>query len=99
MTKLENSGFRTVLIKKKKLFSLFNKSFYLDPINKARQLFKNTYIPNGYVDIIKTMNISKNYLHGNKVYGYITKDYNTDFDNEEEFKKTKAFLSSKKKFF
>lgn len=45
------------------------------------------------------MNISKNYLHGNKVYGYITKDYNTDFDNEEEFKKTKAFLSSKKKFF
>ena len=92
VTELENSGYRTVIEKNKKLYSLFYKSFNLDQINKARQLFPKTFIPNGYGDIIKTENILKGYIHGNSVGCFITNEFNSDIDNIEEFKVTEKFL-------
>ena len=92
VTELENSGYRTVITKNKKLYSLFFKSFRLDQINKARQLFPKTFIPNGYADIIRTENIFKGYIHGNSVGCFVTKEFNSDIDNIEEFKATENFL-------
>ena len=71
---------------------MFFKSFKLDQINKARQLFPKTFIPNGYADIIKTENIFKGYIHGNSVGCFVTKEFNSDIDNIEEFKATENFL-------
>ena len=92
VTELENSGFKTVLIRNKKLYSLFFKSYKLDPINKARQYFKKSFLPNGYADIIKTENLQKRFLHGSKVYGYIIKEFNSDIDNFDDFNRTKKNL-------
>ena len=92
VTKLENSGYRTVIIKNKKLYSLFYKSFSLDKINKARQLFAKTFIPNGYGDIIKTENIFKGFLHGNSVASFIINEFNSDIDDINEFNSAEKFL-------
>ena len=92
VTELENSGYRTVIKKNKKLYSLFFKSFNLDRINIARQLFTKTFIPNGYGDIIKTENIFKGFIHGNSVGCFVTKEFNSDIDNIEEFTATEKFL-------
>lgn len=94
VSKLENSGFRTVLIKKKKLYSLFYKSFKLEKINRPRQTFAETFIPNGYCDIIKSENISKGFLHGSSVGTYVLDEFNSDMDNIEEFKNTENFLKN-----
>ena len=96
VSELENSGYRTVIIKNSKLFSLFLNSYHLDEINKARQLFKKSYLPNGYADIIKSENLVKNYLHGPKVCGYVTKEFNSDVDNLDDFLRTENYLKSKK---
>jgi CMP-N,N'-diacetyllegionaminic acid synthase len=92
VTELENPGYRTVIIKKKKLYSLFLKSFHLDQINKARQLFAKTFIPNGYGDIIKTENIFKGFIHGKSVGYFVNNEFNSDIDNIDEFKSTERFL-------
>ena len=60
-------------------------SFDLDDANNSRQSFPATYVPNGYVDILKTSHIlRKNLLHGNRVMGYIT-DFTIEVDSEEDF--------------
>ena len=92
VTELENTGYRTLIIKRKKLYSLFFKSFHLDPINKARQLFTKTFIPNGYGDMIKTENIFKGYIHGKSVGCFVNSEFNSDIDNIDEFKSTERFL-------
>jgi CMP-N,N'-diacetyllegionaminic acid synthase len=92
VSELENPGYKTVIFKKKKLFSLFYKSFDLKIINKARQTYQKSYIPNGYADIIKTENLIKKSLHGSKVFGYIIKEFNSDIDNINDFKRTKLYL-------
>ena len=72
--------------------SLFYNSFDLEIINKARQTYQKTYIPNGYADIIRTENLIKKTLHGNKVFGYIISEFNSDIDNITDFKRTKKYL-------
>tara|TARA_Y100000590_G_scaffold469373_1_gene656612 strand:+ start:1190 stop:1921 length:732 start_codon:yes stop_codon:yes gene_type:complete len=94
VSELENSGFRTVIIKNHKLYSLFYKSFHLDGINKARQSFRKSYIPNGYTDIIKSENLINNYLHGDKVCPFIINEFNSDVDNIDDFIRTENYLKS-----
>ncbi len=88
-----------------KWFSL-QKGFYtpicenydLEDTNKPRQKFPDVYIPNGYVDIIKTDFITKhNSLYGNHILGFITPigyevDTSDDFDYLE-FKATKKKIN------
>lgn len=92
VSELENPGYKTVIFKNKKLLSLFYNSFDLEIINKARQTYQKTYIPNGYADIIRTENLIKKTLHGNKVFGYIISEFNSDIDNITDFKRTKKYL-------
>lgn len=92
VSELENPGYKTVIFKNKKLLSLFYNSFDLEIINKSRQTYQKTYIPNGYADIIRTENLIKKTLHGNKVFGYIISEFNSDIDNINDFKRTKKYL-------
>lgn len=42
-----------------------------DTLNNPRQLFPDIYIPDGYVDVLKTSFIkNNNQLHGNKIIGF-----------------------------
>lgn len=57
----------------------------LDDLNKPKEFFKKTYIPNGYIDIFKKKFILKNKkLLGNKVYGFITENV-TEIDSLKEY--------------
>jgi len=53
--------------------------------SKNRQSIEKTYVPNGYIDIIKTKTIlNENSLHGNKILAYITKPV-IEIDTIEDF--------------
>ena len=66
---------------------------FLDRLNIARQNFQDTFIANGYVDIIKTKVLLKNKIHGSKVYPFLTHDFNSDIDNLEDFKNNELILN------
>ena len=84
--KMAESAFKYCTIKNGKLHSIGNDSFKMDASNNARQSFPETYIPNGYVDIISTkFLLSNSLLHGDKVYPFIT-EVTYEIDTEEDFK-------------
>ena len=74
------------------MYSLFYKNHNLDSINKPRHFYPKTFLPNGYVDIIKTKSLLKGSLHGNKVCPYLILDYNSDIDTLMDFKITEIYL-------
>jgi CMP-N,N'-diacetyllegionaminic acid synthase len=83
---MSNSPFKTIVIRKNKIFSPFYKSFNMDKINFPRQRHSKVYLPDGYIDIIKTESILKGFLHGNRVMPYISKDFIVDIDNSFDLK-------------
>lgn len=83
---MTNPIYKSVIIKNNKLFSPVFKSFSLDKINNPRQKYLNSYMPNGYVDIIKTKSILNGFLHGNKTMPYINKDPVSDIDSYFDLK-------------
>ena len=83
---MSNPTYKSVIIKKNKLFSPVIKSYYLDKINNPRQNYPNTYMPNGYIDIIKTKSILRGFLHGNKTMPYINKSFVSDIDDLNDLK-------------
>ena len=83
-SKMSESSFKTFIIKDSKLCSI-NNNFKLDLFNNPKNSFPNTYFPNGYIDIIKTKNILKNFIHGNKVLPYLTKGKIIDIDTLDDF--------------
>jgi CMP-N,N'-diacetyllegionaminic acid synthase len=83
VSKMSESSFKTFTIKNQKLCSI-NNSYELDFFNNPKNSFANTYFPNGYIDIIKTKNILKNFIHGNKVLPYIIKDNVIDIDSKND---------------
>ena len=72
-----------------------NNDFNLDKYNKPKQFFPKTYLPNGYIDIVKTSNIIKNQFHGKKVLPYIVDEFNSDIDNKEDYNYVKFKLGEK----
>ncbi|MBE5894462.1 MAG: acylneuraminate cytidylyltransferase family protein [Lachnospiraceae bacterium] len=53
-------------------FSCIPKGLTLDEANNPRQAFPDVYIPDGYVDVLRTEFIVKSgLLHGDKMIGYI----------------------------
>jgi CMP-N-acetylneuraminic acid synthetase len=60
----------------------------IEPFNQARQLFPQTYLHNGYIDIIKTnLLLNKSLLSGTKIYPYImNSSYEDDIDYLDDFK-------------
>ena len=83
---MTNPIYKSVTIKNNKLFSPIFKSFSLDKINNPRQKYSNSYMPNGYIDIVKTKSIFNGFLHGDKTMPYINKDYVSDIDNYFDLK-------------
>ena len=82
-SKMSESSFKTFIIKDSKLCSI-NNNFKLDFFNNPKNSFPNTYFPNGYIDIIKTKNILKNFIHGNKVLPYLTNGMIIDIDTLDD---------------
>ncbi len=69
--------------------------FSLEDLNKPKEFFKKTYIPNGYIDIFKKNYVLKNKkLFGNKVYGFITENV-TEIDSYIEYEFLKYQVKNK----
>lgn len=85
-----------------KWFSLRKDGYYkclfggltLDEANNPRQDFPEVYIPDGYVDIIKTEFIVKNHLmHGDRVIGYVVPD-GVDIDTMKDIRYIEDYMES-----
>ena len=85
VSKMSESSFKTFIIKNSKLCSI-NNNFKLDFFNNPKNNFPKTYFPNGYIDIVKTKNILKNFIHGNKVLPYLINDRVVDIDTLDDLK-------------
>ena len=74
------------------LTSNLAKEFY----NLPRQVFEDAYIPNGYIDIVKTdIFKNKNILHGENIYLFET-EVTADIDIIEDFHFANSILHEKK---
>tara|TARA_B100000579_G_C22672350_1_gene776260 strand:- start:179 stop:877 length:699 start_codon:yes stop_codon:yes gene_type:complete len=77
MFKIKNGYFKGYFVNKKE------SEYY----NLPRQKFSKTYLPNGYVDILKPKVIfNLGLLHGNKILPFIT-DQTNDIDELDDFNK------------
>lgn len=69
-----------------------------EQINAPRQSFSNVYIPDGYVDIIKTsFVVNSHQLHGNHMIGFISPDC-VEVDSIKEFEFLEYELRNKSNF-
>lgn len=91
----ENS-YKTFTVSNYKLKTLISNSFNVEKSNIPKQLLKNTYAANGFLDIIKTNQIQKNHLHGNKVYALKVKNFSLDIDNQDDLQYSKFLINQKK---
>lgn len=72
-----------------KSFSIPKDSKYLEPVFDIRyhlmprQSLEPTYLPNGYVDILKTKTILKGNLHGDKILAFVV-PHTPEIDNERD---------------
>ncbi len=64
---------------------------YKEPYNQCRQIFPETYVHNGCIDILKMETITeKKSMTGERIYGYVMKeDELDDIDTEADFEKSK----------
>ena len=83
---LPETSYKTLEISSKNILKpLKGLKLSLDDLNKPQEFFKKTYIPNGYIDILKKNCILKNKkLFGNKVYGFVTENV-TEIDSLKEY--------------
>jgi len=67
----------------------------LDDANKPRQVFPQVYIPDGYVDVLKTESIVRtDTMHGDRMIGFLVDD-GVDVDSLKEFELVKQMVASK----
>ena len=78
--------------KEKYLKSIFYNNFNLDEINLERQSFKNTFSPNGYIDILRSDLILEGTIHGDKVLPFFTEEV-IEIDSEWDFKMNELILN------
>ena len=95
VSRMSNPSYKTMRILNGKLCSIINNEFNLDKYNKPKEFFSKTYLPNGYIDIIKTSNIIKSKLHGSKVLPYIVDDFNSDIDSLKDYNYVKNIIEKK----
>ena len=83
------------------LQTVFSADTNLDVSNNARQIFANTYSPNGYIDVLNVSFIlQEKLLHGNRVMPFLTDfaeeiDDMSDFNRCEYWAKTNPSIYSK----
>jgi hypothetical protein len=86
---ISKTPFKMYFIQNNNLIPYFKEfNNYIEPFNQARQIFPNSYLHNGYIDIIKTSSIiNNNLLSGNNIYPYIMDEIEiNDIDNIDDFK-------------
>tara|TARA_X000001036_G_scaffold432849_1_gene469439 strand:- start:56 stop:787 length:732 start_codon:yes stop_codon:yes gene_type:complete len=84
--KAAESPFKWFLKDENGFFKGFQDNFNSHTINMPRQLFPDVYIPDGYIDIIKTETIIKQEsLHGDKMFVFES-PICYEVDNDEDFK-------------
>lgn len=75
------------------LMSAFTHQQALDASNNARQSFPDTFVANGYVDLISVKFVFEEHLlHGDCVFGYET-DFSPEVDVETDFDYLEFLLS------
>ena len=87
----EKSPFKMYKIQENILKPLFKEvNNTKEPYNQCRQVLPQTYLHNGYIDILNTEIIKKGTISGDKIYPYImNKDEIHDIDTLEDLKKIK----------
>lgn len=82
---MSESAYKMMEIENNYLKSIGLNSFDLDEANNPRQRFKQTYKPNGYVDVIVSSYVMENRkIHGDKVLAYIS-EYVVEVDDTNDF--------------
>lgn len=67
-----------------------------EQLNKPRQSFPEVYIPDGYVDILKTSFIKESgMLHGERIYGFLS-PVCQEVDTQEDFEYLEFLISKKR---
>jgi CMP-N-acetylneuraminic acid synthetase len=70
---MSESAYKMMEIEDEFLTSIFTKERDVESLNRPRQGYPKTYVPNGYVDILKSSTLLElNKIHGNKVLAYIS---------------------------
>ena len=82
--RMNETSYKTFVIKNKRLFGAISKSSFIDKLNYPKEKYNDTFSGNGSLDLIKTKNLEKNFLFGNKCYAYITKHICVDIDYEND---------------
>lgn len=73
-------------IRKKFLTGFFNNKYKGEYHSRPRQDYPQTYLPNGYIDILKTSYILKSKkIYGNKILSYVTNP-TLDIDTKQDLK-------------
>ena len=88
--KLDKSPYKMYRIQNNELTPLFKEVDDIkEPYNECRQILPETYIHNGYIDIIKTDIVhKKNSITGDRIYPYVMdKNEYHDIDTIEDWKK------------
>lgn len=87
------SPFKWFLCNDDRYFTTFN-GISLDEANKPRQAFPDVYIPDGYVDLLRTAYIVKeNLIHGDTMIAFKSPDC-IDVDNVREFDELERIVAS-----
>lgn len=86
--------FKWFQMKEGKYFHPLCDDMDLDDTNNPRQAFPDVYIPDGYVDVLRTDNVVKNdNMHGSSMVGFIVKD-GVDVDNLKDMENIEDMFKS-----
>ena len=90
--KADVSPFKWFQMEDEKYFKPMYDDMTLDDSNKPRQAFPDVYIPDGYVDVLRTSFIIENDLmHGNRAKSFVV-DPNIDVDAQKDFDAVEQYL-------
>ena len=90
----DKSPYKMYRIENEELKPLFKEvNGIKEPYNQCRQNLPNTYLHNGYIDILNTNIIEKGEISGDKIFPYLmTGDEYHDIDYEEDFKEVEKII-------
>lgn len=89
----EKSPFKMYEVKDNKLIPLFknliiNEKTIIEPYNQCRQLLPQTYLHNGYIDLLKPYLLNEGKINGDRIYPYImNKEDTIDIDTMDDWNK------------
>jgi len=93
VSEMSQPSYKTMRIINNKLCSIIKKDFDLNKLNKPRQSYTKTYIPNGLIDILNTKFLIENKkTHGKSVIPYITNQFFIDIDTQSDFELAKIMI-------